>query len=244
MIMKEKILRDDQSSSKIPLISIITVVFNGEKILEPTIKSVLDQPYKNIRYTIIDGGSTDGTVNLIKKYEDSIEYWISEKDHGIYDAMNKGWAYAEDDSYILFLGAGDRIESLPNLNQYDLSTCVFGNVTIGTERIYNSTADFRIRLGNTLHHQALLINKSIHVNPPFNLKYKAYADYDFNARLYNRGTKFIFDDSFLSYALPGGLTEKFHTQESLSIVRNNFGFLWEIAAKVYYTYQSIKHSKQ
>jgi len=73
-----------------PKISIITVVYNGEKFLEETIQSVLNQSYKNIEYIIIDGGSTDGTVEIIKKYEEKLHYWVSEADNGIYDAMNKG----------------------------------------------------------------------------------------------------------------------------------------------------------
>ena len=73
-----------------PLISIITVVFNGEKFLEETIQSVINQSYDNVEYIIIDGGSTDGTLDIIKKYEDRIDYWISEKDSGISDAFNKG----------------------------------------------------------------------------------------------------------------------------------------------------------
>lgn len=73
-----------------PLISVITVVFNGEKYLEETIQSVIKQTYDNVEYIIIDGGSTDGTLDVIKKYEGQVDYWVSEKDEGIYDAMNKG----------------------------------------------------------------------------------------------------------------------------------------------------------
>lgn len=73
-----------------PLISVITVVFNGEKYIEQTIQSVINQSYENIEYIVIDGGSTDETVNIIKKYDDQINYWVSEPDTGIYDAMNKG----------------------------------------------------------------------------------------------------------------------------------------------------------
>jgi len=73
-----------------PLITIITVVFNGKRYLEETIKSVLNQTYDNVEYIIIDGGSTDGTLEIIQKYENAIDYWISEPDNGIYDAMNKG----------------------------------------------------------------------------------------------------------------------------------------------------------
>ncbi|MBD3842980.1 MAG: glycosyltransferase, partial [Campylobacterales bacterium] len=70
-----------------PLISIITVVYNGEKYLEETIQSVINQTYDNVEYIIIDGGSNDGTLDIIKKYEDRIDYWVSERDKGIYDAM-------------------------------------------------------------------------------------------------------------------------------------------------------------
>lgn len=73
-----------------PLISIITVVLNGEKYLEQTIQSVLNQTYENIEYIIIDGASTDGTLDIVRKYEDQIAYWMSEPDGGIYYAINKG----------------------------------------------------------------------------------------------------------------------------------------------------------
>ena len=76
--------------NKKPLVSIITVVFNGEKYLEQTIKSVINQTYKNIEYLIIDGGSSDGTLDIVKKYEKQLSNWISEPDKGLYDAMNKG----------------------------------------------------------------------------------------------------------------------------------------------------------
>ena len=91
---------------KKPLISIITVVYNGEKHLEETILSVINQTYDNVEFIIIDGSSTDGTIDIIKKYEDKIDYWISEKDSGIFDAMNKGILASKGD-YINFMNAGD-----------------------------------------------------------------------------------------------------------------------------------------
>ena len=80
-----------------PLVSIITVVYNGEKHIEQTIKSVLEQSYRPVEYIVVDGGSTDGTIDIIAKYEDRIDYWISEPDKGIADAMNKGIRFSNGD---------------------------------------------------------------------------------------------------------------------------------------------------
>ncbi|TRU70542.1 MAG: glycosyltransferase [Microcystis viridis Mv_BB_P_19951000_S69] len=91
----------------VPLVTIITVVFNGEKHLEQTIQSVISQTYDNVEYIIIDGGSTDGTVEIIRKYEDKIDYWVSEPDAGISDAMNKGISLATG-ILINHLHAGDK----------------------------------------------------------------------------------------------------------------------------------------
>ncbi|VAX10883.1 Glycosyl transferase, family 2 [hydrothermal vent metagenome] len=89
-----------------PLVTIVTVVFNGAQYIEQTINSILSQTYKYIEYILIDGGSTDGTINIIKKYDKDLEYWVSEPDAGIADAMNKGIALSSGD-FILFLHADD-----------------------------------------------------------------------------------------------------------------------------------------
>ena len=112
---------------KMPLISIITVVYNGEKYLEQTINSVINQTYKNIEYIIIDGGSTDGTLDIIKQYEQHIAYWISEPDKGQSDALNKGikkangqvlgWLNADD--YLLPNALKKFIHFYNNNNNYD-----------------------------------------------------------------------------------------------------------------------------
>jgi len=102
-----------------PVVSVITVVFNSAGLLERTLTSVLGQTYPNIEYIVIDGGSKDGTVDIIRKHEDRIAYWISEPDRGIYDAMNKGLAAATGD-FLWFLNAGDlayRAETLESVFQ-------------------------------------------------------------------------------------------------------------------------------
>jgi len=106
-------------SNKDPLISIITIVFNGEKYLEQTIKSVIEQSYTKIEYIIIDGGSSDGTVDILRKYDNRINYWISEKDDGISDAFNKGISVSKGD-IIGFLNSDDFYEKdvLFNLSEF------------------------------------------------------------------------------------------------------------------------------
>ena len=95
-----------KGDADLPLVTIITSVWNGGESLEFAIESVLNQTYPNVEYIIIDGGSTDNTIDIIKKYEDRIDYWVSEKDRGIYDAWNKGIAAANGE-WIGFIGADD-----------------------------------------------------------------------------------------------------------------------------------------
>ncbi len=95
-----------QSFEDRPLITIITVVYNNVKTLERSMKSVLEQTYDNIEYIVIDGGSNDGTLDLIVKYQNQIDYFVSEPDDGIYSAMNKGLTLATGD-YIGILNSDD-----------------------------------------------------------------------------------------------------------------------------------------
>lgn len=92
--------------NKKPLITVLTVVFNGAETLERTILSVINQSYDNVEFIIIDGGSTDKTLDIIRKYDHAIDYWVSEPDQGIYDAFNKAVSCASGD-WICFLGADD-----------------------------------------------------------------------------------------------------------------------------------------
>ena len=97
---------EEPEYQKRPLVTIITVVFNGAATIRNTIQSVINQDYENIEYIIIDAGSTDGTLDIIREYDDVIDYWVSEPDHGIYDAWNKGVSLAAGE-WVAFLGADD-----------------------------------------------------------------------------------------------------------------------------------------
>ena len=141
-----------------PLISVVTICYNAKNDLEKTILSVLSQTYQDIEYIIIDGGSTDGTVDIIHKYSERLFYWISEPDKGIYDAMNKGMDRATG-SWINFMNAGDTFcdnEVIKN---------IFG---------YNDLSDYRVIYGdcyvsklNQLQYLKASSMKKVHVQMPF-----------------------------------------------------------------------------
>ena len=117
-----------------PLISIVIAVFNGEDYLEDAILSVINQTYDNVEHIIIDGGSTDGTLDIIKKYTDKIDYWISEKDKGIYDAWNKA-VQISCGQWIGFLGADDFYE-LNTIQMY------VENINLNTEVEFISSQSY------------------------------------------------------------------------------------------------------
>jgi glycosyltransferase involved in cell wall biosynthesis len=213
-------------------ISVVTVVKNGACHIEETILNVIEKKKTaEIDYIVIDGGSTDGTTDFIKKYSDQISYWISEPDNGIYDAMNKGWAVAANDSFVLFIGAGDKIASLPDtLSCYSQNDVVYGIVRMGEKKVFHARADFHLKLYNSLHHQALLVNKSLYPAPPFNCSYRIYADFDFNQRLKKSGANFVHAPDFIGYARPGGVSDRQDFFESLGIISANFGFFWVAVA--------------
>lgn len=222
-----------------PLISIITVVFNAATDLEETIRNIAGLQYPRLNYIIIDGGSTDGTIEVIKRYPSVITKWISEADKGVYDGMNKGWKLASSNSYILFVGAGDKVLSLPEKLSPAYDEVIYGQVYKGSS-IFKSVHNFKLKLGNTLHHQALLVPKRLHPDPPFDLSFKVYADFDFNQRLDKMGIPFRFAEQFKGYALPGGLSAIQNDTEMLNVVNKNHGFLMRVAARIFYFLQRVK----
>jgi glycosyltransferase involved in cell wall biosynthesis len=218
-----------------PIITIIVPVLNRASDLSQTLDSIFHLGGSVlIKCIVVDGGSTDGTLDIIKGHEMDVE-WISEPDRGVYDAMNRGWAMAALESYILVLGAGDRIISLPGrIASPHLGEAVCGVVEMGRFRYFMPKADWRLKMFNSVHHQALLVPKCLHPQPPFNVNYPRYADFDFNQRLFKMGVKFRFDDSFVAYALPGGISDHPCFRETACIVRRNFGAVWWITLVVTY----------
>jgi glycosyltransferase involved in cell wall biosynthesis len=209
-------------------ITVITVVLNAAHSLEETIQSVLNCSRDNLEYIVIDGGSTDGTLEIIRRYAERLTYWMSEPDDGVYDAMNKGWRLADLNSWIVFLGAGDHLLSLPEtLAPPRLPFKVlYGKVELAHNKMFFSNSGYRLKLYNSLHHQGMLVPKALCPEPPFNTSYRYYADFDFNQRLYKMGVSFEFEPSLRAYSAPDGITGDLQLSELLRIVKMNYGLFW------------------
>lgn len=180
-------------------ISVITVVYNGVEFIEKTLRSVLNQNYPHIEYIVIDGNSTDGTVDIIKKYGDRIAYWISEPDKGIYDAMNKAIDRATG-KWINFMNAGDYFYS-DNAIKDMFST----DIDIDQYAIIYGDAEFRLKniayivpAGDECNtneympfsHQAAFVKSDIAKAIKFDTSYRIIADTALSLKLLREGHQF------------------------------------------------------
>jgi glycosyltransferase involved in cell wall biosynthesis len=212
-----------------PQISIVTVVFNDRQHLEQTILSVLGQTYQNIEYIIIDGGSIDGTVDIIRRYEDRVAYWQSEPDRGIYDAMNKGISAASGD-WINFMNSGD------TFCRSDVLSTIFPGKVVQADLIYgHHQVNYHERFsmvkkaldlkflwkGMVFRHQSLFVRTALMKQHPFDLSYRIGADYEFIFFAYMNNYSFHNCDQVIAAVSTGGVSEKnllLGNQELWSIV--------------------------
>lgn len=183
-------------------ISVITVCYNAADCIEETILSVLDQKYPDIEYIIIDGGSDDGTVDVIRKYADRIAYWISEPDKGIYDAMNKGIRIATG-NFINFMNAGDCFYSSTAISESEniLKTnpaVAFGSafcldpdgdgIEVKPRPFYVQPERFKY---TGICHQSTFVRSDLMKKHGFDTKYSIAADYNLLKILHTQGEKFV-----------------------------------------------------
>jgi len=182
----------------LPLISVITVVFNGAETLEHTIRSVIKQTYDNVEHIIIDGGSTDATVNILRQYDHVIDYWISEKDGGIYDAMNKGISLCSGE-YVGMLNSDDMFSDVNVLQDIANRFCqakvdaVFSCLNIvdkdnlkKTLRKYRVTKlnSVLLRIGVMPAHPTFYCKRSCYEDGGmYKINYKIAADFEMLVRL-------------------------------------------------------------
>ncbi len=219
-----------------PLISIVTVVYNGEKYLEQTIKSVIGQSYDNVEYIIIDGGSTDGTLDIIKKYENWIDYWASEKDSGIYDAMNKGTDVATGE-YMAFLNADDWYErdTLTVISDNILEhkrDYFFGNIDVYKNEKYQSTwlpKPQKYKRAMPIYHPGLFVKTEFLKANKFDTSYKIVSDYEFIIKLILKKKTYVHIPKTLTCFRDGGISNTQNTlkdKECFRLQYKHFGLFY------------------
>jgi len=196
-------------------VSIVTVVWNDAKGLEKTIQSVINQTYENIEFIIIDGGSTDGTLDIIKKYEDRIDYWVSEKDKGIYDAMNKGIDLVSGE-WINFMNAGDGFYdekvfiNIFKLNIDKNTKCIYGDVLInyGNFEVIKKAKNINeLNKGMQFSHQSLFVKSDYHKANKFDLSYISAGDFNFIFNAYISNVQFFYTSLIISKVSNGGVSD-------------------------------------
>ena len=178
-----------------PKLAIITICYNDRVGLERTFASVFGQTVRDIEYIVVDGGSTDGSMDLIKAHTARITHWTSERDRGIYDAQNKGW-YMAHAPFVLFMNAGDAFaapdvleRAIPMLT--DTVDILYGDAQLADQRGVYGTKPHPHRLTSawlmkeTVAHQSQFIRRSLLEKAEgYDLRFPIAADYAFLARMF------------------------------------------------------------
>jgi glycosyltransferase involved in cell wall biosynthesis len=197
-----------------PSISIITVVYNSRNDIEKTILSIQKQTFKELEYIVIDGGSTDGTIDIIHQYENVIDNWISEPDKGLYDAMNKGILLSKG-KFLWFINAGDEIFEDTTLEKLFAIDCFASDIYYGETALIDENGNIlgsrsqlsnrelpeklnwkSLQIGMVVQHQSIIVRKEI--APLYNLNYKVAADIDWVINGLKNTTKIVNSRLFLS----------------------------------------------
>lgn len=239
-----------------PTFSVITVTYNAAEVLEDTIQSVITQTYHHVEYIIVDGASTDGTMDVVRKYRSRIRTVVSEPDKGLYDAMNKGMAMATGD-YLCFLNAGDCFHEDDTLQQIargiggdGLPDILYGDTAIVDKeghflRMRRLSPPERLtwksfRSGMLVCHQAFFVRREL--AEPYDLRYRYSADFDWCVRVMKkarttRNTRLTVVDY-----LDEGLTTRNHTaslKERFRIMARHYGLLSTVARHCWFVIRAI-----
>jgi glycosyltransferase involved in cell wall biosynthesis len=222
-----------------PVLSVITIVYNNARDIERTLLSVLNQTYDAIEYIVVDGASNDGTLEIIKRHEGHIAKLISEKDKGIYDAMNKGLSLATGD-YVIFMNSGDEFYA-PDTVAKVFATAPDADIYYGEtemvndereslgQRRHKAPAKFNWRsfkYGMSVSHQAIYIRRSL--VEPYDPRYQLSADIDWIIRAAKKAKKIVKVDGYVAKYLVGGMSKARHKQsllERFNIMKRHYGLI-------------------
>ena len=229
-----------------PLVSIITITYNAAATLERTIESIERQDYDRIEYIVIDGASTDGTLQIIQRHMSGISYMISERDSGLYDAMNKGMAAATGD-YLWFVNAGDEIfasDTVSRMMAAEPDADVYYGATVMTDMQGELIGRRRLappeRLtwrsfsrGMLVSHQSFVARRTL--CRPYDTAFRFSADYGWCLDILRRSQRICNTHLTLSRFLDGGITKQNIVpglRERFVIMKRNFGLMPTLAAHV------------
>ena len=222
-----------------PKLSVITIVYNNAADIERTMLSVLNQTYPNIEYIIVDGLSTDGTLEIIKKYSGKISKLISEKDEGIYDAMNKGLAVATGD-YVLFMNSGDEFYSGDTVAKV-FAIAEGADIYYGETEMMDASGQslgqrrhkapenltwLSFKYGMSVSHQAIYVKRTL--AEPFDRNYHLSADIDWILNAAKKAKKIVNTHQYVAKYLVGGMSKKRHRQslrERFDIMKKYYGLV-------------------
>ncbi|WP_257659026.1 glycosyltransferase family 2 protein [Parapedobacter lycopersici] len=224
-----------------PKLTVITIVYNNVQDIERTIRSVVQQTYPDIEYIVVDGGSTDGTVDVIQRHANRISRWVSEPDGGIYDAMNKGLAMATGD-YVLFMNSGDELYDHHTVEQV-FATAPGAAIYYGETEMYDANWESlglrrhgipeqftwrSFRYGMNISHQAIYIRRSI--TEPYDLRYRLSSDIDWIIRAAKKVQpgEIVNTRRLVAKYLVGGMSKKRHWQslwERFRIFSKHYGLV-------------------
>lgn len=222
----------NEFEADIPLISIVTVVYNGEKYLDKTLESIRQQSFQNFEVIIVDGGSIDGTLKVVERFGSLVTKVMSERDNGIYDAMNKGVELASG-KWVIFMNAGDEfvIDSLDHVKEMLLDTSVdilYGDVFIDKDGVLNLDKAKDIEsIGYSLPfcHQSCFVRVEHLKKLKFSLNYLICSDYDFFLRAANLGLNFKYANNTIAIfeygGISSGLSKKYFFEKLNIIYKNN-----------------------
>ena len=217
-----------------PLVSVITVVYNGAQHIEQTIQAVARQTYANVDHIVIDGASTDGTIDILRQHDSALGYWASEPDGGIYDAMNKGIALVTDpESYILFANADDHLYSEEAIERVMSASggedLIYGRMLLSDDKaasVIGRRVELQDLARETLCHPATFVKRHVFDEVGiFDRRYRIAADYDHIVRCFARPVSTRFVDVIVSRMRMGGLSEdEFMTscRERKAVIRSHF----------------------
>lgn len=236
-----------------PVISIITVCYNAEKEIMATLESVQEQTFKEYEYIIIDGASKDKTLKVIANSGVEITHLVSEKDKGIYDAMNKGLRLAKGD-YLMFLNAGDSLYSPTTLQQIADTAKTNPDVIYGDTAIVDAERNYlrprRLRPpkqltrnsfknGMLVCHQAFLPKRELAM--PYDMQYRFSADFDWCVKILAKSTNCTQINEYIVNYLEEGATTRNHVKslkERFIIMAHHYGLLTTIVKHLWFIFRS------